>query len=886
MYRSSRTALALMAVASSTPVIVSVSVANAGEGGHGLSGLAEREMIRRQNAVAEGDALLNEGRAAYAKGDYQQAVDKYTQALARVPDAPMVSDRRQSYIAHLSDASVALAMQHRKVGKYPEARALLEGVLAVDPNNALAKRELGYLDDPIRTNPALTYEHTQNVDKVRRGLYTAEGNFNLGKYDDARREYENVLRVDAQNSAARRGLERIASAKSDYYRAAYDHTRAELLMQVDQAWELAVPADAPDIDPTVFGQGGETIGVSYITEKLRRIVIPRIDFEDTTVEEAIDFLRLRASELDTTELDPAKKGINFVIRRPRETPAAGPADAGLDAGLGEAEALPLGGGDPGTLRVKELRIRNVPLAVALKYICDQTKLRYKVDDFAVTLVPQTESGEESFTRTFRVPPDFSTTLDTGGEESSDAADPFAEPSAGSAAKLTARRPVIELLKQAGISFGEGSSATLSTGGVLLVTNTPSELDKVEQLVQTIATGKPKQVKITTKFVEISQENSDELGFDWVIGPFSTNSEGSVYASGGTIGNGIARTANDFSAPFTAGFPPGQNSVSNISTAGNRSGDTAINRNNIDAILNNPNRNAQQASVAPGIMQLTGLFTDGEVRMIMRGLAQKKGTDLMTAPSVTAKSGQKATIEIIREFIYPTEYEPPELPNSVSNGQVQPVQQQVIPAVIPPVVGGIVPPVLGGNGGGFAPTGFPVTPATPTAFETRNTGVTLEIEPTIGENDFVIDLRFLPEIVEFEGFINYGSPIQAPGADAQGNPTVSIITENRIEMPVFSARRVNTALTIYDGYTVAIGGLMREDVQNVEDKVPILGDIPWIGRLFQTKAENRIKSNLMIFVTAQIIDATGRPLRGADAGASIPEPVGAAVGDLDSVLPPL
>ncbi len=83
------------------------------------------------------------------------------------------------------------------------------------------------------------------------------------------------------------------------------------------------------------------------------------------------------------------------------------------------------------------------------------------------------------------------------------------------------------------------------------------------------------------------------------------------------------------------------------------------------------------------------------------------------------------------------------------------------------------------------------------------------------------------------------------------------------MPIFSTRRVNTALTIYDGYTVAIGGLLREDVQNVEDKVPILGDIPWVGRLFQTKAEQRIKSNLVIFVTAQIIDPTGRPLRGSE-----------------------
>ena len=110
------------------------------------------------------------------------------------------------------------------------------------------------------------------------------------------------------------------------------------------------------------------------------------------------------------------------------------------------------------------------------------------------------------------------------------------------------------------------------------------------------------------------------------------------------------------------------------------------------------------------------------------------------------------------------------------------------------------------------------------------------------------------------------------------------------MPVFSTRRVETALTIYDGYTVAVGGLMREDVQNVEDKVPILGDIPLVGRLFQTKAENRIKSNLIIFVTAQIIDATGRPLRGAEAaGTSLPvaAPAGGADGTIDAgVLPPL
>jgi len=215
----------------------------ASKGGFGLSELAQQEMIRRQDAVAVGDRFLEEGREAYAKGDYENAGKKYRDAIDSVPEAPMTDERRKAYAEHLTDASVAQAMQHRKVGKYNEARNLLEQAKALDPNNEAVKRELSYLDDPLRTNSALADDHTQNVDKVRRGLYTAEGNFNLGKYDEAKKEYENVLKTDPYNTAARRGLERVNSATSDYYRAAYDHTRAELLSQVDKAWELSVPAD-------------------------------------------------------------------------------------------------------------------------------------------------------------------------------------------------------------------------------------------------------------------------------------------------------------------------------------------------------------------------------------------------------------------------------------------------------------------------------------------------------------------------------------------------------------------------------------------------------------------------------------------------------------------
>jgi secreted protein with Ig-like and vWFA domain len=151
-----------------------------------------------------------------------------------------------------ADEAVTAAKQLREVGKYDEARSTLEGALATAPSDPKIANELAYLDDPIRTNPALTYEHEHKVDEVRRDLYKAEGNYNLGKYDEAKKEYENVLRTDPYNSAARKGMEKLAAAKSDYYRAAYDHTRSELLSEVDNAWELEVPAKAEDNNPESF----------------------------------------------------------------------------------------------------------------------------------------------------------------------------------------------------------------------------------------------------------------------------------------------------------------------------------------------------------------------------------------------------------------------------------------------------------------------------------------------------------------------------------------------------------------------------------------------------------------------------------------------------------
>jgi general secretion pathway protein D len=81
----------------------------------------------------------------------------------------------------------------------------------------------------------------------------------------------------------------------------------------------------------------------------------------------------------------------------------------------------------------------------------------------------------------------------------------------------------------------------------------------------------------------------------------------------------------------------------------------------------------------------------------------------------------------------------------------------------------------------------------------------------------------------------------------------------INQPVFSTRKVTTNVSVWDGQTVVLGGLMREDVQKSEDKTPIIGDIPLIGRLFRTNVDQHIKRNLVIFVTAHLITPGGLPL---------------------------
>jgi len=816
------------------------------------SALAQREIVRRQEDLVLAEKLVAKGDQATKARDFEAAYVNYLDALEKVPAGSATAAQRAPILAKFSDAGIAYANDLIKNGRYSDAERVAKTILLpqFNPTCKPAVQLLANLEQPDYYNRTVTPQFAADRDEVSKLLVEADGFFGTGRYDLSIKRYEQVLNIDPYNSAARMGMERVNNQKSNYYADARNETRSRMLWLVDRAWERPVRRFQGRDGIAVGGRDQPASSTEAINAKLNRIIIPKISLTDATIREAVDFLKQRSRELDTTTDDPAqKRGVNIVLKLPNAVaePAVVDPNATSEAG---ALTAPVVTSDSKIT----LSLNNVPLIEALRYLTELAGLKYKVEPFAVSIVPITENTDELLTKEYRVTPGF---IPANSGASNNTLPTAGAPQSVGDARLKGRIDALSFLKEQGVPFPSGSSAQyVAAGSKLIVRNTQNALDLIDVLVDAGSGDKPIQVEIESKFLEITQNNLKELGFDWLLGPFSIG--GGTYGSGGTFGYG-----DTLSADVAATFPFG-NVGQNPLTGGLRSGagtspDAAVTANSLDALLAGVVPGVTAA--APGIFGLSGIFSNTQFQVVIRALNQKKGIDLMTAPKVTTKSGNKAVVKVVREFPYPTEFNPPEPPAAATGGSTTGAQAFPTGALIS---GGIV------------------TPSTPTAFETRNVGVTLEVEPVVGPDNYTIDLNMSPEVVEFEGFINYGSPIL--GAVFQQFPTPSIvpttITENVVNQPIFSTRKVTTSVSIWDGQTVALGGLIREDVQKVQDKVPLLGDIPLVGRLFRSDVDQKIKRNLIIFVTARLMDAEGRSVRQDEDQEELVEPLG-----LPENLPP-
>ena len=135
-----------------------------------------------------------------------------------------------------------------------------------------------------------------------------------------------------------------------------------------------------------------------------------------------------------------------------------------------------------------------------------------------------------------------------------------------------------------------------------------------------------------------------------------------------------------------------------------------------------------------------------------------------------------------------------------------------------------------------------------------TGPVLDVIPVVLADGYTINLTLIPSLTEFTG---YDPSPTIPGINVANVVIVPTI------LPHFTVRQVISTVNIWDNQTVVLGGLISSTVQSTKDKIPMLGDLPLVGRLFQSQTKTAVKKNLMIFVTATMVDPAGNRVHSDD-----------------------
>jgi len=166
-----------------------------------------------------------------------------------------------------------------------------------------------------------------------------------------------------------------------------------------------------------------------------------------------------------------------------------------------------------------------------------------------------------------------------------------------------------------------------------VLNTANNIRLVQAIVDGVNQTEPVLVSIKATILEVTQSNLDEIGFDTILNQVEVGSNG--FLSGGTTGNGAEITDTIAGNPVSSGL---------------RSGVLGNTTDSIDGIIAAGGiAEAGATDRASGSVSLQGVIDGQTHQILMRGLSQKTGADIMVQPAVTTRPGQAAQVESIMEF---------------------------------------------------------------------------------------------------------------------------------------------------------------------------------------------------------------------------------------------
>ena len=446
-----------------------------------------------------------------------------------------------------------------------------------------------------------------------------------------------------------------------------------------------------------------------------------------------------------------------------------------------------------------LKITDISLYDALNMVAGMSSFKLEIRPNAVAVMPAAFVPQsEMVTKSYRIIPEVGDELKAaaGGSDSS-AEDLFGDSSSSSSDK----GPTDVSGFFSVVDFPDGAVATYQPRfHKLFVKNTPRNLAAIESILDDLEEKailrRSQQVEIEAKFVEFNEGDLQELGFDW-----------NIYGSGSVAGMKFD--------PRNAA--PGIDQNTGVNLLQNGEGSDGRPGENFFGGSALRNSSTAFAAAKAGLFGLLGgtpatmMMGNGDVDVMITALEQNGTADVLSAPKVTTKSGSEAIIRVAETHRYPQDYD-------VETGQ------RTSPVV------------------------------KPQDWADFDLGVTLKVTPEVNAENNTIDLTLFPQSMKFLGYEEYrvgSNGYKAPdGSDAKADPSLFA------KMPYFRRRSVETQVTIADGTTAVMGGLVDETTETFRDQVPILGDIPYLGRLFRSEGTRSVKKNLVIYVTAKQVDASG------------------------------
>lgn len=749
-----------------------------------------KEVVVREENEAQADALVKDAVKAYSEGRFKESVDSYLAAIDKLNNCSQTSEyvRSKTVECKRSISKTYYAWAQKIAHDAEKAASSGDVETAIDLCGKAKEIYPPYkdkMDDAIKRYSAIkkgveyrveTSEATFDTKKETR-LYNIEVLLKQGEvfykdkqYDMARDKFEEVLSRDPYNSQAIDYIRRVNLRLLELGSKRMELTRNE--RNAETEWKSITPliprsasvGTREKVNDDIIKDDSE----SGINRKLKEIVIDHIEFEDVTIPTVVKYLKQRSKDRD-----PEKVGVNIFLR------LSNGAEAAKTEG-GEA-AAPAAASAPTVTMV----VDDIALGEAIRYICRAANLKSRIERYAVVIASQDVPLDEVETRIYPLEKEALNIIGGGDKEA-----------------------VKTYFEKRGIAFPTGAKIVYDERiSRLIVTNTPDNLGKIEDIIREMNVVDP-QVLIQAKFVEITQNDLEELGFQYTVADIGNNG---YYEMNSLTGQAVGNYRNNSQ---TSAFYPDGNTANGKPWPTNS---LAWNPN--DAIVRNMNTdytsyglNSSQNDQVFGYTSASGRYA---YNFQVHALDQSDSADVLSTPRVTTMNGQEAVIRMITQYYYPTSWGEAEVSTS-------------------------------GNFSIF-------TASAPSFGDPTDEGIVLKVTPNVDADHYTITLQMNPVVQQRIDWTDYSYYVNQSGTTYT----------NVVRMPVIEARTVETTVSCYDGETIVLGGIIKDSTTSVDDGYPILCDLPLVGRMFQSKGKKSNKTNLLMFLTCRLVNPDGSPIRERD-----------------------